>query len=318
MKPLDNYYVKFNKWNGKIFQVSSSPIPKTDPNCVYININTKIIQDIFSDKRSLESSYISYLPETDEYVTYTKTGVIYLFPPEKFFTEIQSVKKEETAPDVNLTLYTNNKLLDIEITLNGIKTWYNHRQGKDFLFAFNPEFIFQIVGTKNKVIKTITLKSHVFLENFKHTVDLSDVVDNLNNIKIKTLRYFKNYYLETKQFKYFDENDPDKKSNFNKADFKKKYENYDVTIHRTSVKNTVLIKNNINKEILTTLYKELNFYITGKDPNELYDILSIPIKQLWEKKNIILELKYEIKDKLLWINTPNVTVYFNNQKVINI
>jgi len=153
MKPLDKYYVKFNKWTGKIHQVSSSPILKHDSESISININTKIIQDIFADKRSLESSYIAYLPEEDKYVTYTKTGVIYLFPPEKFFTEVKT--SGVNTPDVKLTLYTSNKLLDIEVTLNGVKTWYNHRQGKEFLFAFDPKFVFQILNKQNKVIKGI-------------------------------------------------------------------------------------------------------------------------------------------------------------------
>jgi len=310
MKPLDKYYVKFNKWTGKIYQVSSSSISETDPNCIYIDLNTKIIQDIFADKRSLESSYISYIQDEDKYTTYTKTGVIYLFPPEKFFTEVKTKKMD--APDINLTLYTNNKLLDIEVTLNGVKTWYNHRQGKDFLFAFNPEFIFQILNKQNKIIKTITLKSHVFLENFKTTVDLSDI-DNLQNVKIKTMRLLKNYFLKIKKYKYFKEDEVNSKNNFSKVDLEKKIEIYDLMIFRTNVENTILVKNNIDK-----IYKELSFYVTGKEPNELYDIVTIPVKELWDKKTILIKLKYGLENKILWKSNSKITVLFNNKKVIEI
>lgn len=315
MKPLDNYYVKFNKWTGKILKLSTIPFLKNDlENDLendYINLigNQRLI-DVYQDRKSLESVFVVYLSDTHKYDVYDKTGIIYLFPCEKIFTEIKT-EKNDIPSDVNVTVYIQNKLLDIEITMWGIKSWYNPRREKEFFFESDPEFIFQITDKNDKLIKNIILKSNVFLKNFKTTIDLIDLKD-IANIKIKTLRLFPNYFLNFKNSKYISEGETKSNNTLTKVDLKNNIKNYDLVISKTNDDKKILIKNNISDDII---YKKIYLYITGKDLNELYEIITIPAEDLKIQKNIIVTLKYDLKNKIIWKSNKKITVLFNEDKV---
>jgi len=302
-------YVEFNKWTGKIKTISGNPLLPTTSDSIIREMNSKIIMDIFLDKRSLESAGVVINNKTQKYECNSKKGIIYLPNAEDKFSIIGTEKIDK--PDVTLNLFTNNKLLNIIINHSAIKTWYNHRMKKNFQFSHISIFMFQIKDKQGKLLKNISLSSNDFLEIFHTTIDLSDIED-LKNIEIFTRRIFKTYTLNIKKDRYFQE-DLSNIIKFKKVHSKKINETYDITIFPTDKERTIMIKNNIDKKKLNPIHKKISFYITGKDPNELYDIVEIDLKTLHEKRSFIIELKYEIKDKIIWNSNNNITAYFNKR-----
>ncbi len=313
MKKEFKYFVSWDKWTGKLFRIASSPTINTIHKSAVIN--NDIIDDIIKDKRSLESCFVGIDPITKKYNVFDKNGTIYLPPSEKQFTEIKIGDNKEA--DVSLELYKNNKLLEVTINYRAVKTWYNHRMKDRFSFAKDYYFIFEIIDKKdNSLIKQIKLSSDRLLETFHTTIDLSDI-KKLDNIKILTKRLFQTYNLKIENNKYYSKND-NSKINFTKVDTKKKNIKYDIIINLTNIENTIMIMNNINNLNISKIYNNLEFYITGKDPNELHDILSIPVQTLHDKKHILIKLKCNIDDKMLWSYGDNIKVLFNKKKVIKI
>jgi len=290
-------YVEYNIWTGKIHKVSSLSSFPTKSTMDVIHVDDPIIKDISDDKRSLESAFIGTNQKA-----YNKNGTIHLTKVEKEYTELTDGKIN--LPDVSVDLYTNNKLMDITINYSAIKTWYNHRM-KEFRFAKKYKFEFEIQN-KN-FIKHIEFFSDDFLETFKTTVDLSDIKD-LENIKISTKRLFQNYQLKIKKNKYYNLETNDE--SFNKASTKPNdKKNYNIIISKTTKKNTITIE--LIEVDISKIYESLDFYITGKDPNELYEILSIPIEDLWNKKIITIKTKCEIDNKSIWCNSKILNILFN-------
>jgi len=287
-------YVEYNIWTGKIYKVSSVPSLSTKSNINVIQIDDPIIKDIINDKRSLESAFIGTNQKA-----YNKNGTIHLIKIEKEFTKITT--KKNNNPDVTINLYTSNKLMEIIINYSSIKTWYNHRMKKKFKFNKNYLFEFKL----NDVI--FKIPSQKFLETFSTTIDLSNI-KNLKNIILTTKKLFPNYYLNIQKYKYLKIDENNYSINIKKIDSKRQKEKYDMEIFL--IKNGLKIKNNIPNIILNTIYKQLDFYITGKDPNELYDTISIPIEKLWENKEFIFKIKYKLDNKKIWCNN-NIKVLLN-------
>jgi len=259
------------------------------------------------DKRSLESGFIGVFNKA-----YNKDGTIHLIKNEKELTPIP-IKKENEIADVSLILYTNNKLLEIIINYKGLKTWYNHRMKDKFKFILPFTFTFSILDSKGNEVKNIKVPSKDFLNNFQTTIDLSSIGD-LKNIKILTNRLFKDYDLEVKLNKYYTMKSGDtifKRAST--ASYDKKTHN--IIISKTSDENKIMIE--VNKIDTSTIYKSLDFYVTGQDPNELHGIISIPIEELWNKKTIFKELDVDINDKFIWCNNKTISIFLN-KKIISI
>jgi len=300
-------YVEYNVWTGKIHKVSSVSSLPTMSTVNVIEINSPIIEEINSDKRSLESAFIG-----EKHKAYNKDGTIHLPKPEKELTEISKLKEDKNS-DVSLTLYTNNKLLEVTINYKALKTWYNHRMKRNFKFASLYTFPLTIMDKNNKLIKEIKIPISRFLETFQTTIDLS-FIDNLKDKKFLTNRIFQTYYLDIQKNKYYDIGFRD--SCFNKVSFDiKNRKKYDIIITKTNEKNTIAIK--IIKLDASTIYKSLDFYITENDPNELHEVLSIPIENLWNKKFITSKIKSDLNNKLIWCNNKMLNVLFDS-RVINI
>ena len=293
-------YVEYDVWTGCIYRVSSIPSLPTKSTTDVIKVNDPIIEDMSDDKRSLASAFIG-----TDLKAYDKNGTIHLPKSEKEFSIISTEKNNK--PDVTINLYTNNKLMEIAINYSALKTWYNHRMKKDFKFAYDYKFEFKL---QNKdIIKHIKFTSKDFLETFETTIDLSDVKD-LSNIKILTKRKFPNYFLNIKKNKYITSTE-NTNINIKKTEIKENLKQiYDITIVEGD--DNFKIKNNIPNLILNKIYKQINFYITGKDPNELYEVITIPIKELWETKKFIFKKNYSMDDKLIWSDN-NITVLFKGE-----
>jgi hypothetical protein len=293
-------YVEYDVWTGRIYKVSSMPSLPTKSTMDVIEVDDPIIQEISDDKRSLESAFIG-----TDLKAYNKKGTIHLIKQEKEFTELSTEKIGR--PDVTINLYTNNKLMEITIIYSALKTWYNHRMKKDFKFADDYKFEFEL---KNKyATKLIEFSSKKLLETFNTTIDLSSFKD-LTDIKVSTKRLFKNYHLNIKKNKYINYDDDDvifNKVSTNINDKKK----WNIIISKTTTKNVIEFE--IVKLNTSIIYKTLDFYITGKDPNELHEILSIPIERLWENKWIQFELKDDLNNKNIWCNVNSLNILLDDK-----
>ena len=293
-------YVEYNVWTGKIYKVSSiSSLPtKSDRNV--IEVDDPIIQDISDDKIVIESVFIGTANKA-----YIRSGIIHLIKREEEYTEI--LNKKIDLPDVSIILYTNNKLMDITINYSALKTWYNHRMKKDFKFNNNYLFAYMFVNSNNEIIKKIKIPSEKFLETFQATIDLSDI-DSLENIKVSTKRMFPKYQLTVKENKYY--NTETVNESFNKViSISGNRKDFNIIISKTNEKNTLLIE--LNKLDTSKIYKSLDFYITGSDPNELHEILSIPIEKLWNRKFITVKTECEINNKSIWCNSKMLNILLN-------
>jgi len=311
MKTLNKKYVDFSKWTGKIYRVSS--VPSDNSIHTTIEMRDNIIQDIHDDKRSLESAYIGFDSMSNLYKAYNKTGTIHFPKPESNFIEIST---DEKNPDISLILYTNNKLLEIFINYKAVRSWYNHRMKDGFNFASGTSFIFEIRSKKSdELLKTINIKPSEFLENFECKVDLVNI-NNLNDIKILTKRIVEVYNLEIQANKYIKVKNND---NFqlNKIDTGfKNIQAYDLVIYRTNIKNILYIKNNIENLNIKEVYKDINLYVTGSDPNKLYEILCIPLIELWNKNFLTIEFKSDLVGKIIWCE--KILKILFNEKVIEL
>ncbi len=298
-------YVEYNVWNGKIFQVSSVGILPTKSTNTVKQIEDPIIEQMSADKRSLESAFIGLFNKAHD-----KDGTIHLIKNEKELTKIP-IKVEGEFPDVSLILYTNNKLLEIIINYKAVKTWYNHRMRDRFKFALPFDFNFSILDATGNTLKNIKVPAKSFSNNFQTIVDLNSI-DYLDDIQILTNRLFETYSLEFKKNKYFSLTSGD--TVFNKATSVDK-KNHNIIISKTNDKNKIMLE--INKLDVSTIYKSLDFYITGKDPNELHGIIAIPIEDLWNKRSIVKEIKIDLEDKLIWCNNRTISILLN-KKVMSI
>ena len=172
---------------------------------------------------------------------------------------------------------------------------------------FDYKFEFEL---KNKyATKLIEFSSKKLLETFNTTIDLSSFKD-LTDIKVSTKRLFKNYHLNIKKNKYINYDDDDvifNKVSTNINDKKK----WNIIISKTTTKNVIEFE--IVKLNTSIIYKTLDFYITGKDPNELHEILSIPIERLWENKWIQFELKDDLNNKNIWCNVNSLNILLDDK-----
>jgi hypothetical protein len=299
-------YVEHNIWSGKIYAVSSEPLLPTRSTNRIIKIEDPVIEDMSDDKISLESGFIGMKEKA-----YKKDGTIHLITNEDKITKIPKKQKDEYV-DVDVILYTNNKLMEVIINYRAVKTWYNHRMKDKFTFASTFMFVFILTDAEDNEIKRIEITSKSFLNNFQTLIDLSSI-ENLKDVKVLTRRRFEKYGLQVKLNKYLNASTED--SVFNKAstEFKHNRKYYNIIISRINKKNNILIEfHNLN---VSKVYRSLDFYITGKDPNELHEILSIPIQELWNKKAIYKELKVDLLNKSVWCNVKELNVFLNRKEI---
>lgn len=309
---VSKIFISYDRWTGKIFRISNKK-PLFDKNPI-LETSEPLAIDIYMGKKHMDNYSVAYDFELGIYELQQKSGTIYLSKPEEYFSEVY--EHEDSNSDIIVKLYTNNKLLEIMINYNAVKNWYNHRM-KSFKFSRGSSFIFRIEDDDGNTLKTLTIYPKEFLETFQTTIDLSDI-DKLDNIKILTKRIFKSYSFVKTKNKYYLKNS---KSPFyfyqidNKPVYKKIY---DIIILRTTKPNTYIIKNNIKNPNSVSIYKSLDFYITGRDPNELHGILSIDISELWGKEVFRKKISSETKNKIIWCNNSSVNVLFNSEKEIQI
>ena len=237
MKTSNKRHVDFCKWTGRIYRVSS--IPSETKDLITLKMDDDIIQEMYNDSRSLESAFVGFNIKKNIYEACNIDGTIYLPVQEENLTEISTLKLNENS-DVSITLYTNNKLLEVIINYRAVKTWYNHRMRNNFKFAFDYNFLFEIVNEKNELLKSISIPSKKFLTGFNTRIDLSDIKD-LNNIKIFTKRIFKTYHLDIQKNKYFTLGPSDDDITFSRAETKSiDRKKYNIVISKTTKKNQTL------------------------------------------------------------------------------
>ena len=302
MKKKLEYYISYDKWNGKIYKISKSEFESEYHNI--IKLSDDLIQDINQDKISIESVFVA------NNKLHKKDSTIYFPKKEELETEINIV--ENGLSDINLELYKENKLLDIKINIRSLRTWYNHRMEDRFSFGNQDPLIF-IFKKDNKIIKELTIPIDNFLETFQTTVDLSDI-KNLDKIKIYTNRVVPKYQLIIYLNKYYEVKTKETHS-YKKIDYNEIKENYDMIIFKTNKPNVLYIKNNIKNPNEKKIFKDLELYITGTDPNEIHSTIHISLKKIWKKERFMAVYNCNLENKIFYCNNKYIRVLYNHKEV---
>ena len=313
-KPLPKYYVYFDEWSGEITNITNKAKRSDDP---YIITEDKTAADLMMGLLNPKKFLVSDI--TGEYVLVPKSDHINLRKAEEILSKVPDVPLTVDS-DINIIVYINSWIMEVNINQDTMFRLTGRRFNRKFKKEDNvsgSELDLYIIKHNNPhyLIDTIKIDPIELMNNGYIIFDMSHLknVCGLGEIDVLTKRVFKSYGLKTKQ-------------NYVNVDYhtRKSHRRINTIITNTDKWTTFtispstegwIIKSNFDDPNEQKIYRDLNIYLVGDDPNYLHDRIKIPYSHIGWQQEYIAETKVDPRWCRLMMGEEGKNVTFNFEEI---
>jgi len=295
-------YVYFDKKTGMITDILSV---RKRGRAKYVTVDVDDVIPFINGTKGLFESIVVYNRDTETYNLVERNNIIKLrYYGEKLY---KIPKKNMVNYDIKIEIYTEGNTMEITIDPSRMSSLYATDFRDEIKFEKGTEIRLYI---KNKVgeklLKTIIIDAQKLLDQGQMFFDLHNI--DLNDISFYTHRIFDNFMWQKGTMKFMSPVREKLMFEIQKADHRRKREDYEYHLVITQYNEGIEIINNIENPKLVKIFDEIEFFIVDKyDPTVLYDKFIIPTKA-FKNNHFFIKTKETLKGKGILYNHKYISV----------
>jgi len=294
-KKPHNYYVYFNEWTGNITVISGKS--RDDIKDPYLKTNDPVVADLMKGIKNTKKYIVADL--VDGYKLVEKKNYIRIKQAENYLSKIPFVKPTVNK-DVNIILYLSDYKVEINVSTDLVYQLTGKINSSEVKIQKDKTYekiTLYIIEKNNplRLLETIEIDPIELIQKGYILYDFSNLRNTiaLGDIDILTRRIFKSYGLKIKQ-------------NYVTVDYglaqnNKRFHTYvkDSTAEEFATFSVSpstqgwIIRSNFNDPHDYKIYKDINMFLTGNNPNILLDRISIPYDSIGRNQEYIVKTKVD-------------------------
>lgn len=313
-RPTPKYHVYYDEWTGEVKNVTSKFKKSEYPNFVTDdNTAAEIMMGIINPKNFL----VLDTPSGTHIVH--KDSALKIKKAEEVLSKIKVVPTTVDS-DINIIFYLDSWKLEVNINQDTLYKLTGKRFNKKFSKSDNKEnteLDLYLIKHNNPLILIDTLKIDPIelINNGFMIFDMSHLITKigLGDIDVLTRRIFKSYGLKIKQ-------------NYVTTDYhtRKSHKRVHADILDTTMWSTFtvspstegwIIRSNFDNPHDQKIYRDLNIFLTGQNPNELKDKIKIPYEKIGQKQEFLIKTKVDPRTCKLLMGEEGRNVTFKYEEI---
>jgi len=293
-------YVYYDKETGQIRDILSNRKAGRSP---FIECSNEDVSGFISGEWGINQWVVAYDKNLEKNILIKKNNVIRLREPQKKLYKIPYGKN--TKSDLKL-IYYSDRVLEVLLDVSRIAPLYQTNFKDDVRFEKGTELRIIAKTKKSKeLIKEIIIDAQELLESAQLFFRVSGFQ---NDIEFFTYKLLNSYSWYKGTVKLISPMTDRIKFDIHKADLNKRSENFSYHLIMKPYLDGIKIENNIEDPDMVRINKFVEFFVVDKyDPNVLYRKFIISEDELSEKE-IIVDLKINMKGKTLLYNHKYISV----------
>lgn len=290
-----NFYVYFDEWSGEISAISNKIREELkDP---YMNTTDSVVMDLMKGIKNTKKYFVADL--VDGFKIVEKTNYLKIKQAENYLSKLPKVKTTVNK-DLNVVLYLTDYKIEVNVSTDLVYQLTGKVNSNEVKIQRDSDYekiILYIIEKNNplKLLETIEIDPVELIEqgyilydfsNLRNTVALADV-------EVLTRRIFKSYGLKIKQnYVTVDYGLAQNNKRFHTRVSNRTTEEF-ATFSVSPSTQGWIIRSNFNNPHEYKIYKDINMFLTGNNPNILLDSITIPFSSIGRNQEYIVKTKVD-------------------------
>ena len=293
-KPHD-FYVYFDEWTGEINAISSKI--REELQDTYLRTTDPVVMDLMKGVKNTRKYVVADL--VDGFKLVEKKNYLRIKQAENYLSKIPQVKSTVNR-DLNVVLYLSDYKAEVNVSTDLIyqltgkvnSSEVKIRRDNDY-----EEIVLYIIEKNNplRLLETIKINPIELIEKGYILFDFSNLRNTiaLADIEVLTRRIFKSYGLKIKQnYVTVDYGLAQNNKRFHTRVKDSTTEEF-ATFSVSPSTQGWIIRSNFNNPHEYKIYKDINMFLTGNNPNILLDSINIPFDKIGYNQEYIVKTKVD-------------------------
>lgn len=312
-KPPPVFYVYYEEWDGDVISVANKASPSKHP---YIKTNSADAKNIL-------------LGELDarRFVVHDTVDGLTLMPKSKQLT-IKSSEDQlskipltvDSSADVNVIFYTNDWKMEVNFNQDTVyrMTGSRHIKKQSSSEQYSKIVLYIIMNNNpNLLVDTFEIDPIDLINNGYKIFDMSHLraTCSLSDVQILTRRIFKSYSAKFREYYVGAEYTTNKS---HKRHHAKIYNHGQLQAPTFIISNTTIgwtIKSNFEDPQDHKIFRDLTFYITDGNPNNLITTVKLPLDKIGWKQEVNFNLQSDINQCKILVSDNIRNITFGHEEI---
>lgn len=269
------FHVYYDEWSGNILSITRAQKPEISQ--PFIVTEDPVAGELLMGKLNPKKYTVAELADGPALIPKQDASTI---RKEEYRLSLIPRIPINSEADINIVLYVEDWVMEVNISEDTMYNLTGSRFARKFSDSENTKLSFYFIAENNpfRLLDTVEVDLLELFNNGYILLDLSELktVIGLGEVRVLTKRMFKNYGLKVKQ-------------NYVNIDHRsrKSLKRYSVKLRPPSYQKSTLftiqktntgwnIKSNFDNPEEHRIYKDLKIFITGEEPTELLQTITVP------------------------------------------
>ena len=290
-----NFYVYFNEWSGEINAISNKVREELqDP---YLKTTDPVVMDLMKGVKNTKKYVVADL--VDGFKLVEKTNYLRIKQAENYLSKVPQIKST-TNKDLNVVLYLSDYKVEVNVSTDLVYQLtgkVNSSQVKIQRDNVYEKIVLYIIEKNNplRLLETVEIDPVDLMERGYMLFDFSNLRNTiaLADVEVLTRRVFKSYGLKIKQnYVTLDYGLVQNNKRFHTRVKDNTTEEF-ATFSVSPSTQGWIIRSNFNNPHEYKIYKNINMFLTGNNPNILLDSITIPYDKIGYNQEYIVKTKVD-------------------------
>lgn len=294
-KKPHNFFVYFDEWTGNISSITSKLRKEIkDP---YLITNDPVVIELMKGIKNTKNYIVADL--VDGYKLVEKQNYLRIKQAENYLSKVPVIKSTSNQ-DVNIILYLSDYKLEVNVSTDLVYKLTGKVNSREIKIRRDNEYekITLYLVKKNNplnLLETLEIDPVDLIEKGYILFDVSNLRNTiaLGDIDILTRRIFKSYGLKIKQnYVTVDYGLAQNNKRFHTRVKDSTTEEF-ATFSVSPSTQGWIIRSNFNDPHEHKIYKDVNMFLTEKNPNILLDNITVPYEKIGYNQEYIVKTKVD-------------------------
>lgn len=314
---LHNFYVYFDEWTGNITSITGKKRDDiTDP---FLKTSDPVAVQLMKGIKNTRKYVVADL--VDGYKLVEKKDYLRIKQAENYLSKIPIIKPTINK-DVNVVLYLSDYKVEVNVSTDLVYQLTGKINSSEVKIQKDKKYeklVLYVIEKNNpmRLLETIEIDPVELIEKGYMLYDFSNLRNTiaLGDIDILTRRIFKSYGLKIKQ--NYVTVDYGLAQN-NKRFHTRVSDNTTKEFATFSVSQSTqgwIIRSNFNDPHEYKIYKDVNMFLTGKNPNILLDTITVPFEKIGYNQEYIVKTKVDPTTCKILLGTEGKNITFKFEEL---
>lgn len=314
-KPQPKYYVYYDEWDGNISDITNKPI--NSPN-LHIVTEDAVAEKCMMGILNPSKYVVIDLPNGPTLVS--KKDMVRIRKAEETLSKVPQVSFTVDS-DINVIFYLNDYIMEVNLNQDTLYKLTGRRFNANLTTTstgISSDLDLYIIKHNDPgyLVEAIRIDPIELIKKGYLIFDLSHLKTKIGlaNLDVLTRRVFKTYGLKFKN-NYVNVDYHRRKSakriHTKIAPITEEWTTFSVSASTEGW----IIKSNFMNPVEQKIYKDIQIYLTGKDPHVVYDKIVIPYKKIGNNQEFLVKTKVNPNDCKLLMGEEGKNLTFKFEEI---